>query len=371
MPYLAHLIQLDGAGGGPASVVEQLHGLREGYEQIVYHGGSGRIAAACEAAGIEHVQLPIDRAFRWPRGFFRFARELRRRRPDLLVLHGQWSSAPGAIAARAAGLRRIVYVARWPAFYTDWDPLRSMRNRLAEGIPCRLADRVVTLTTSSAWGYLRRGWVEPGRLVTIPNALDPSVVPDAERRRATRERMGWHDALCHVVSVGRLADQKRVDWLLRSWAVVRRSNPEARLWIAGDGPERERLRALAVELQLGSGCTFLGERSDAIELVAAGDVAVMTSAYESFGRSALEAMACGRPLVASDVDGLRDLITDDAEGFLVAAGDVAGFAGRIERLVRDPSLRGRMGQAGIRRAAGFSREQVMPRFRRLLDRLLG
>ncbi|MCX7590845.1 MAG: glycosyltransferase [Kiritimatiellae bacterium] len=362
---LALLIHDDGPGGGPLAVMTHARYLREDFGLTVIHGGHGRLARFCEEMEIPHIRLPLQRPRQWLRGLPALIRFLRRFPPDLLILFGQWGGALGALAGRLAGVRHMVYVAEWSAFYTDWDLVRVIRNHLCERVACRLADRVVCLSESNRYQYLYRQLAPEDRLIVIPNP-----VPDLDRLaqlspQEIRQELGWDDGLCHVVSVGRLSDQKRVDWLLASWAIVRENVPLARLWIVGDGEEAGRLQQMAATLGLGESCVFVGAQPNGTEYLAAADVVAVTSMYETFGYVVVEAMACGRPVVASRVDGIRDSLRDGCEGLLVAPGDVQAFAHALIKLARNPVLREKMGTAGRERARVFAAATVMPAYRQL------
>ncbi len=369
-PKVCHIIHFDGPGGGPMVVIDQLRAFAEDFELGVIHGGSGMIAEYCEQQGIPHWRVSIERLSSLPIGFFGTLLCLRRWRPDAVILHGQWGGPVGALASFVAGIRRILYVAHWPAFYTDWDLFRTVRNRLVEVIPCRFATRVVTLSRGNQYQYLLRRLVDPAKLVLIPNSIHASRVPSALEMAEHRKRLGWDDAQIHVVSVGRLADQKRLDWLLRSWRIVLQRAPQARLWIVGDGPERVALEKLAGELGLGDACVFLGPRTDGITWIGAADVIAMTTIYEAFGVVAIEAMACGKPIVASRVDGVSDTVRDGLDGFLVPPGDVELFGERLLRLIEDAELRKTMGARGLERAGEFSPQGIMKKYRAVMDELL-
>lgn len=363
---IGHVIHLDGDGGGPEAVVNLVRGFHDvGVDQVVFHGGKGRLSAACDALGVPCVRLPIDRKVTLIVGFLRLVLALRRTRPDVLLAQGQWA---GPIAALAAVLTRVktIYVAQWPAFYTDWTPFRAWRNAWAEWLACRLACRVVALTPSSHYQYLHRGWAGDDRLVLLPNVFSDSGRPTETDVARIRREHGWSPDAIHVVSVGRLAGQKRVDWLVKAWSEVQQECPSARLWIIGDGPERTALEKLAEHRGITRTCTFLGTRARGIEFIAASDIVVMTSLYESFGFVALEAKACGRPLIASAVDGLRDNVRHGVDGYLVAPNDIPALARRLVEVIENPDLRHQMGQAGAAVIAETDSAAIVARYLELV-----
>jgi glycosyltransferase involved in cell wall biosynthesis len=364
---IGHLIHLDGDGGGPEAVLNLVRGLREsGADQVVLHGGTGRVAATCDELGVPRVRLPIDRKATLVHGFVRLVLALRRTRPDVLLMQGQWGGPIGAMAAALAGVKTI-YIAQWPAFYTDWTPFRAWRNAWAEWIPCRLACRVIVLTPSVYYQYLHRGWAGEDKLLLLPNVFRMSGVPTLDDAARVRREQGWSADAVHVVSVGRLADQKRVDWLLNAWPEVQHRCPAARLWIVGDGAERARLEMLAGRLGITATCTFLGARPRGIEFMAASDIVVMTSLYESFGFVPLEAKACGRPVIANAVDGVRDNVRDGVDGYLVAPADPAALARRLVEMIENPNLRRRMGEAGAAAMADVDPRKIVARYLELIE----
>lgn len=350
-------------------MVDQLAAMSGRVASSVIHGSRGRIAAYCEAAGIPHWQVAIDRQARLPFGFFQLVGAIRKASPDLAIIYGQWAGLIGPAALRMAGVRRSIYGCHWPSFYTDWDIRRVVRNRICESIPCRWCDRVVTLSRGSWYQYSIRK-LGAGKLRIIHNCVDSRRVPSLERIREVRAAEGWDDGHCHIVSAGRLADQKCLDWLLRSWRIVQAKAANARLWIIGSGPEEAALRRLAKELQIGETCTFLGNRPNGIEYLAAADIVAITSLYEGHSIVSLEALACGRPLVASKVDGLEDSLDDGVEGFLAWPGEIEQFAEKLLLLIEDAGLRKKMGEAGRVRAREFSVERVCEQYLLLIEEVL-
>jgi len=357
-------------GGGATSVVNQLLAFTSEFDLSVVHGGSGRIAEACERMKIPHWQVPLDRPLKLPIGLLALTFRLHKLQPDIVFLHGQWAGPVGAVAARLAGIARVIYICHWPSFYTDWDFFRIVRNRLAEDIPCAFAMRVVLLSRGSYYQYLIRQIADPRKMRLIHNWVDSIDHLPSARTPEILVAHGWNTALCNVIAIGRLADQKRFDWLLRTWKIVMAKASNARLWIIGDGPERDALERLEKQLGLRDSCVFLGAHSEARSFISAADFVAMTSLYEGHALIPLEAMACGKAIVASDVDGVNDSLTDGVEGFLVPAGEIEVFADRILRLIADAELRASMGARGRERVAQFSAARGHDEYRALIHEVL-
>jgi N-acetyl-alpha-D-glucosaminyl L-malate synthase BshA len=204
------------------------------------------------------------------------------------------------------------------------------------------------ITVPSA--YLRRATREN---LDIPDEVPIEVIPnfvDAERFAPARPR----PELAHlfpgrgrphvIVHGSNFRPLKRVDDVVRVFAEARRA-VDAVLVLVGDGPERPRVEALVRELNLGGDVAFLGEQLDFVRVLQAADVFVLPSEVESFGLAALEALACGVPVVATNGGGVPEVVSDGEFGFLHPMGDVAAMAASVVRLCEDPVLWERMSRA--------------------------
>ena len=164
---------------------------------------------------------------------------------------------------------------------------------------------------------------------------------------------------------------KRVPDIVRVLERVQREVP-AVLLMVGDGPERAAAQALARRLGVADRVRFLGRQDQIEEITATADLYLLPSELESFGLSALEAMACGVPVIGSDAGGLPEVVKHGETGYLLPVGDVEGMAARAVEILRDDKLRREMGAASRRRAeALFGAERVVPQYERYYERVLG
>jgi len=266
-------------------------------------------------------------------------------------LHGQWGGLVGSVAARLAGIRAILYYTHFPFFYTDWDFYRVLRNRVIERVTCFLATKVICLSAANRYQYLLRRLAPEEKFIHIPNGLAPmESAPEADPT-ALRRELGLPPAEEGpiVVSVSRLSDQKRIDWLLRAWATVEQRFPAARLFIVGSGPTEEALRALSGELGL-ERCRFLGRQPKGYRYYRVADLGVICSLYEGHPLALIEAMFCGCPMVGCAVDGIAETIEADQTGLLVSPADPEALAAAILELLSDPARARRMGEEARTRA---------------------
>jgi glycosyltransferase involved in cell wall biosynthesis len=149
--------------------------------------------------------------------------------------------------------------------------------------------------------------------------------------------------------VGRLSPEKRVDLFLRAAAQVLSRVPESRFLVVGGGEPRGDLKALASSLGLGARAIFTGARSDVAALLAAMDLLVLASDFEGLPNSVMEAMAAGRPVVATDLGGCRELVSPGETGFLVPTGSAHALGEKMAAILELPDRGRAMGRAGLER----------------------
>jgi glycosyltransferase involved in cell wall biosynthesis len=285
---------------------------------------------------------------------------LRRHAPALVHCHTGRANWIGGLGARWA---------RVPALST-----RRMDRRVARGLRTRwlygrLLRRVAAISPAVERRLLAAG-VEPQRIRVIWSAVDPDALAPSAPREALRAQLGAPPETACVLAAANLVRRKGVDVLLAAVAALA---PGARwaLWIAGDGPERAALEAAASRLGVGDRVRFLGRRSDVPDLLEACDVFVLPSRKEGLGVAALEAMARGRPVVASAVGGLAEVVAADETGLVVPPGDAAALATALERLIADPELARRLGAAGAKRVAEhFLAERMVSAYESLYREIL-
>jgi N-acetyl-alpha-D-glucosaminyl L-malate synthase BshA len=172
-----------------------------------------------------------------------------------------------------------------------------------------------------------------------------------------------------LMHVSNFRPVKRVPDIIRAFAKIVPQVP-AVLVLAGDGPQRPEVEAEVERLGLGERVRFLGKVDAVAELLRSADLFLLPSASESFGLSALEAMACGVPVVGTEVGGLREVVRNGETGALVPVGDVDALAARSIELLTDGRRWAAARAAAIRRAEGFSAERVVPMYEDLYRRVL-
>ncbi|MEU9290859.1 glycosyltransferase family 4 protein [Streptomyces sp. NPDC048275] len=263
-------------------------------------------------------------------------------RPDLVHAH----SAKAGLAGRLAVRGRIPTVFQPHAW--SFEAVGGGTAALAlrwERWGARWAARVVCVSEAERAAGVRARIA--GRWTVVPNGIDPERFQPATAgtvRAGLAPLADIHPAAPLVVCVGRLCRQKGQDVLLRAWDAVVHKVPDARLVLVGDGPDNDRLREGAPESVL-----FTGAVTDASPWYQAADLVVLPSRWEGMALAPLEAMACGRPVVVTDVDGARESLPPSfAARCLIPPEQPAVLAGAVTELLLDPLLRESLGNRGRR-----------------------
>jgi glycosyltransferase involved in cell wall biosynthesis len=295
---------------------------------------------ACEQAGVECEAIREERRF--DRSVVPQLRALARRyAPDVLQSHATKSH----FLIRLYGLNRGL---PWVAFshgYTAEDLTVRLYNQL-DRWSLRAADRVVTVCEPFA-ERLRGFGIEARRLTVLHNPVPPFAAPPPEGVESLRRRLEIPAECLVLLSVGRFSAEKNQADLLRAAAALKRSGtPPFRLALVGDGPERERLRALSRELSLTDAVIFAGMTNDVSLYYSLADVFVLPSRSEGSPNVLLEAMASGLPVVATAVGGVPEIVRSKEQGILVPAGDAAALAGAIAQALNSRDLRESLGRSG-------------------------
>ncbi len=289
------------------------------------------------------------------------------RRREISVISSHWLLPQGLVAGMVSRRTGIPHVAT--AHGGDVLGLQSGLFAAAKRMALTRA-RAVTINSSVTEAAVRRLAPSELRIERIPLGADPMPAPDPEKIRETRDRHGCADGSL-LLFVGRLIAQKGCADLLTATAEIARAQPDIRLLIAGDGPERDALEALTRHLGIETQVEFLGwiPRDQLVALYQAADIFVAAPAsgaggeVEAFGLVFVEAGLAGLPCVATRSGGIADIVLDGETGLLVDENAPEALAAAIILLIRDPVRATRMGAAGRERAeAHFTRTRAAKAF---------
>lgn len=331
-----HMISEMGSGGAETLVAGMVTaGSGYGWESAVASGGGHR-ADALRAAGVPMFPVPVARrsVTGVARAVVASSRAVRHFRPDVVLAHNVSASLVARLTT-LGGRRPVVTVFHGVADADYPGAARILR---------RTSRTVVTVAAATAERLRAAGLDSPEPMV-IPNAVFPR--PAGTGRTAVRAALGLPPRVPVALCVARLEPQKRHDVLLDAWALL---GGDAVLLLAGDGSLRAELTRRVATSGLADRVRLLGNRDDVPDLLAAADLTVLTSDWEGMPVAVLESLAAGRPVVASDVDGVRAAVGDG--GIVVPRRDPAATAAALRTLLFDPdrhAAAAAAGRAAIRR----------------------
>ncbi len=252
----------------------------------------------------------------------------------ILHVHGYAAADFGRLAARLARARLVLH-----EHFAD--PRMPRYQGVADRLLAPWTDAAIAVSRSTREFLVKERHVPAGRIRLIWNGAPLEEFAPISRDRAGRVRgeLGIAEDALVVGTVGRLNAQKGHRFLVAAVARLVPRVPRLRLLIAGDGDLAGELRRQAVELGVADRVVFAGHRTDVPDLLGAIDVFCLSSLYEGTPLALFEAMAAGKPIVSTAVDGCREVLEEDATGLLVPAGDETALAGALERVLLAPSLR--------------------------------
>ncbi len=259
--------------------------------------------------------------------------------------------ANGSATLKYLAITRALSRGRWPLVYRTigmpsyWqrDVLRMTTYRWLFG----QADLVVAVCRRAAEELREQMGIPAHRVRVIPNGVDsqPFLSRSALTRAGVRAQAGVLPDDVVLIHVGSLSAEKNHAVLVRTVAAMRDAGKRVRLWLVGDGPERNAIRAMIDHAGLQTFTWMAGARSDVPELLAGADLLVLPSLTEGMPAAVIEAGLSGLPVVAYSVGGIDEVVYHERTGLLVAAGDEPGFRAAVTRLAEDRALRDSMGAA--------------------------
>jgi glycosyltransferase involved in cell wall biosynthesis len=258
----------------------------------------------------------------------------RERQARILHVHGYAAADFGRLAARRLGAALVLHEhfadPRMPAY-------QGVADRLLSG----LTDRAIAVSASTRDFLVRERHVPAGRVRLIWNGapLDEFAPVAPEVARAARRSLGIGEDALVVGTIGRLNEQKGHRYLVEAAATLLPSRPKAHVVIVGDGDQRDALKAQAAALGIAARVTLAGHRADVPALLGAIDVFAISSTYEGTPLALFEAMAAGKAIVSTAVDGCREVLEDGVTALLVPPRDGASLAAALGRVVDDAALR--------------------------------
>jgi glycosyltransferase involved in cell wall biosynthesis len=355
---VTHVITRLIVGGAQENTVASVLGLREkpGMEVNLLtgptHGPEGSLEGAFSACpGLLTVLPELVRPLHpWKDGLAlrRLTGLFRERKPEIVHTHSGKAGILGRLAAARAGIGTIIHTIHGPSFGPFQGALANALFRAAERYAAKVTTHFVVVAEAMTRQYLAAGIGRPEQFTRILSGflLEPFLASHNDLQ--LRAGLGLAPDDIVIGKVARLFKLKGHDDLLGAAPSLVKSCPRAKLLLVGDGPWRARLEDRARALGIGKQVVFTGlvAPEEVPKLLGVMDVVVHLSTREGLPRALSQALAAGRPVVAYDADGAKEVCLDGETGFLLRPGDLAGLTDRLVQLAGDSVLRERLGRTG-------------------------
>ena len=366
----AHVLHLiDGLNVGGAEML-----LRELSVQLVERGFQVSVGYSTPGPLVQELKsfgMPLTRLPRLMRvdpllmgGMIQLCRKVS---PQIVHTHLFKSDFHGRLAARIAGVPIVVSTLHSMDRWAQVRPLGSLY-----GWTARFADKLIAVSEDVHRFYANHMAIPDEKFVTIENGVDVQRFTGQESAgHAVRQELGLDRSTTVLGIVGRLTPPKDHATFLKAAALIRQNAPQARFLIVGDGPLRKELETQVHELGLTEAVTFTGLRKDIPAVLASLDVLVFSSLWEGLPVTLLEGMAAARPVVATAVGGIPDVVLHEKTALLVSPSDAEALAQACLKLVVDDKTRSSMGQLGLERVrTHYSMRRMVDRTANLYTKLL-
>ncbi|MFW6271973.1 MAG: glycosyltransferase family 4 protein [Desulfosalsimonas sp.] len=358
MKVLYCITRSDTIGGAHVHVADLARWLRaKGHDAIVAVGGNGVFCRHLAQKSIPYINCrflarPVNPA-KDLCALIEIRKILRQQKPDLLALHSTKAGLLGRFSACGTDVPAVFTAHGW-AFTEGISKGRAYISKILEKIAVPFTDRIITVSDYDRALALKTGLCPEKKIITIHNGM-----PDTN----SFSEPGLNRNPVRITMVARLDEQKDHATLFSALSNLKDYNWS--LDLIGDGPKEQTLRKYSDFLSLGKRVNFLGLRDDVEDLLAKSQIFVLSTKWEGFPLSILEAMRAGLPVIASDVGGVKEAVKNGETGYLVPRMGSDVLCDRIKTLLGSPEQRKQMGLAGRR---SFEEKFL---FQRMAEKTLG
>jgi len=367
-------------GGSAENTFLTATGLdRNNYEVILMSGpvedpGQDRKKEIGES-GIRHIFIPeLVRNISFINDFIAFLkiyRVLKKEKFDFVHTHTSKAGFLGRLAAKLARTSIIIHTPHGHVFFGYFGSFKTKIFILLEKLASCLTDKIVALTNGEKEDYIAHKVARKEKLAVISSGVDLNRFkePSSEEKKNLKKELGIPENSLVVGTVGRLVLVKGPEFLIEASKIIVSKYPDTYFLFAGDGPLRQSLEKKACRMGVKKNIIFLGWRDDVSKIISIFDIFVLPSLNEGMGRVLIEAMALRKPVVASRVGGIPDLVSHGKNGFLVQPKNPMELAKYIQHLLEDRGKREKMGSAGQETIFNFSKERMIEDTEKLYEEL--
>ena len=323
-----------------------------------------------EVREIRHFVRPIS-FFHDIMAVFELVHLIKKEGYAIVHTHNSKAGFIGRLAAKIAGVPVIIHTVHGFSFHPYERFWRRKLFIFLERLAAQCCNRMIAVSPFLIDWALKEKIAPRHKLIDIRGGIELEKFFASVNIAEKKKQLGITEDELVVAEVAKLWKGKGQEILLEAVPNVLREIPKLKVLLVGEGSQEQRLKSLARRLGIEDKIIFTGFRWDIPELTAVADIACLPSFWEGMGRSVLEAMVCAKPVVASRVGGIVDLVEDSVTGFLVSPGDTQALAQAIIRLLKDKELRVRMGEAGKRKIDdSFSAQKMVKEITNLYEELL-
>ena len=331
--------------------------VSEGYQvtTLCYFEQDSEVVSEYETAGSSVLLMKLERSI----GSFSLIKQLRQEfvklRPD--VIHVQYM-APGflpVLAAKLAGIKQVLATVHQP--YTK---SHGKAAKLTLRLSAYLCTRFISVSQNAEISWFGSGGLfneniplkKQPKHFTIYNSVDVNLIKNIKNSTDVDSliiQLGIQPECTVIGAVSRLRYEKGIDLLIEAFSLTSKHTPNIHLLVVGTGPDKQQLKELIIEKGITKNCTFAGEANweTAMQYMALMDIVVVPSRFEGFGLTAAEAMAMSKPMIASNVYGLKEVVESDKTGLLFELNDISNLSKLINNLVENPKLSIKLGHNGF------------------------
>jgi glycosyltransferase involved in cell wall biosynthesis len=362
IPHLVHVFPAFATGGPEVRTTVLLNALAGEFRHtiIALNGDTSGAARLHPDADVTFASAPTPGR---SGHMITLARSLRELSPDLLLTYG-WGGVDAIAAGRLAGRKRIVHME--DGFLPDEAHKQKFKRLMARRFLMRAANWLVCPSQTLVTIARKKWWLPQKHIRFLPNAVDTDLFTPGSSAEA-RQRLGLHADDLIVGTVGHLRSEKNQERLLRAFAKLATTKP-ARLLLVGAGPLREHLGRLAVELGVAERVHFPGVIQQPVDWYRALDLFALSSDTEQMPIALLEAMACGLPVVATDVGDVASMLHVNNRPLVTRLGSEDAFERALQELANRDELRPKLGELNRRRCVkDFSLTQMISAYRQMYN----
>jgi len=348
---VVHIAESTGWAGGERYLLALARELdRKRFQLSVIVPDDGPLVERLHALDIETCRVPLNDRLVSPTALRALLRALARLRPIIVQSHGARSNVYTRLAARYAGVPIVLSTVHNSLYDYEIAGWRRALYVLAERVTSPLADRIIAVSEAIARDLVERYRIEAGRTVVVHNGIDPWTFRPTRGAAALRHELRVPGGRRVVLMAGRMTPQKGWDVLLEAAARLGAARDDLFWLLVGDGPLRPALERRAAEL--GVSGSFTGARADMADVLGCADVVVLASRSEGLPFTLLEAMALGKPVVATRVGGVAEVVEDGRSGRLVPRDDPGALATAVAAVIDAPdaAAMGARGRARVQTA---------------------